>query len=73
MTNVLAISFCLAIIPVWTNYYGMLIFVGLLGINMGMIDTVANVNLIKIHGREVGNDERDSNSTHCNKKKLFRS
>ena len=27
--------------------------VGLLGINMGIIDTVANVNLIKIHGREV--------------------
>jgi hypothetical protein len=36
----------------------MLITVGLLGINMGMIDTVANVNLIKIHGREVGNEEK---------------
>ncbi|CAB4014914.1 Hypothetical predicted protein [Paramuricea clavata] len=53
VTNVLAISICLAFIPVWSIYYGMLITVGLLGINMGMIDTVANVNLIKIHGREV--------------------
>ena len=58
VTNVLAISICLAFIPVWSIYYGMLITVGLLGINMGMIDTVANVNLIKIHGREVGNEEK---------------
>jgi hypothetical protein len=53
VTNVLALSFCLAFIPVWSNYYVMLVTVGLLGVNMGMIDTVANVNLIKIHGREV--------------------
>ena len=58
MSNVLAISICLAFIPVWSNYYGMLITVGLLGINMGMIDTVANVNLIKIHGREVSNEKK---------------
>ena len=43
----------LAIIPVCHVFGIMLAFFALLGVHMGIIDTVANSILIKIHGKKV--------------------
>ena len=51
---VTSVAIYLAIIPVCRVFGVMLAFFALLGVHMGVIDTVANSVLIKIHGKKVG-------------------
>lgn len=51
---VTSVAIYLAIIPVCHVFGVMLAFFALLGVHMGVIDTVANSVLIKIHGKKVG-------------------
>ena len=48
-----SVAVYLAIIPVCHVFGIMLAFFALLGVHMGIIDTVANSILIKIHGKKV--------------------
>ncbi|KAJ7377669.1 glucose transmembrane transporter [Desmophyllum pertusum] len=50
---VTSVAIYLAIIPVCHVFGVMLAFFALLGVHMGVIDTVANSVLIKIHGKKV--------------------
>ena len=50
---VTSVAVYLAIIPVCHVFGIMLVFFALLGVHMGIIDTVANSILIKIHGKKV--------------------
>ena len=50
---VTSVAVYLAIIPVCHVFGIMLAFFALLGVHMGIIDTVANSILIKIHGKKV--------------------
>lgn len=49
-----SVAIYLAVIPVCHVFGIMLAFFALLGVHMGVIDTVANSVLIKIHGKKVG-------------------
>ena len=49
-----SVAIYLAVIPVCHVFGIMLVFFALLGVHMGVIDTVANSVLIKIHGKKVG-------------------
>lgn len=49
-----SVAIYLAVIPVCHVFGVMLAFFALLGVHMGVIDTVANSVLIKIHGKKVG-------------------
>lgn len=51
---VTSVAIYLAVIPVCHVFGIMLAFFSLLGVHMGVIDTVANSVLIKIHGKKVG-------------------
>ena len=50
---VTSVAICLAVIPVCSIFSLMLAFFALLGVNMGIIDTVANSVLIKLHAKKV--------------------
>lgn len=50
---VTSVAIYLAVIPVCHVFGIMLVFFALLGVHMGVIDTVANSVLIKIHGKKV--------------------
>ena len=49
-----SVAINLDVIPVCHVFGIMLVFFALLGVHMGVIDTVANSVLIKIHGKKVG-------------------
>lgn len=49
-----SVAIYLAVIPVCHVFGVMLAFFALLGVHMGVIDTVSNSVLIKIHGKKVG-------------------
>ena len=55
---VTSVAIYLAVIPVCHVFGVMLAFFALLGVHMGVIDTVANSVLIKIHGKKVGTSLR---------------
>lgn len=50
---VTSVAIYLAVIPICHLFSVMLTFFALLGVHMGVIDTVANSMLIKIHGKKV--------------------
>lgn len=50
---VTSVAIYLAVIPICHVFSVMLMFFALLGVHMGVIDTVANSLLIKIHGKKV--------------------
>ncbi|EDO45309.1 predicted protein, partial [Nematostella vectensis] len=51
-TETTVTQYCLTVIPLCSQFQLMLSVFAFLGVNMGIIDTVANSVLIKIHGRK---------------------